>query len=500
MDQRMQHAVQHTQQALHNSSGSNAVHICEGLLAPAPQHHTSAEDTHVKQSKAASRVGPSKRTVPQAQAAAAPQKPQKLAAQGVGAKSSEEHVYGTILRGAHKLECFKSHLRGEQQLGQLQREQLAAQPLLTSMVALSLLAQEFDQKSTLTFKFSWHNHSAITITTDLSWLGERCGPPNKLTLTSLAEGVVTEEPQPALQAKLAIADIAARVCPQHLHLGIALFLYGYEGSEPVADAAVKLMLAITSSACEQAQQASMPEELRQLVEHSHLFLLASVHSQEHFCTAKFDAMIQRLTVHDWCSAPPLACVAMYDSACQLDMTHVFRYVQTALGVFGRMNECLAASDPAMALLTQCPRLDQLCIITRFCTAISPGVSATKLLHQMCTSHFPAPDGISLSYTLLYGGLPTPAPSSQHLADHSILSSASQTGLVCLSSERQAWLKASIAGLPWQMHRLAVCCTVGIFTEIAQQEQAWSLVQHMLAQLKILLDSIVVQPRSPCNNT
>ena len=122
-------------------------------------------------------------------------------------------------------------------------------------------------------------------------MGEQCGPPSKLTLTPLAEWIATEEPQPAVQAKRAIADLATRVCPQHLHpgivlllYGIVLLLYGYAGSEPVADAAVKLMLAITSAASEQAQQASMPQDLRQLVEHSHHCLLASLYSQEQLFT------------------------------------------------------------------------------------------------------------------------------------------------------------------------------------------------------------------------
>ena len=111
-------------------------------LVAAPQHYTSAEDTHVIQSEAAGRVDHSKHTVQDhfAKAAAAPQKPQKLAAKAVGATCSfEDDVYGTILRGAFRLKCFKSSIHGEQQLGQLQREQLTAQPLPYQHACLMLV-------------------------------------------------------------------------------------------------------------------------------------------------------------------------------------------------------------------------------------------------------------------------------------------------------------------------------------------------------------------------
>ena len=391
---------QQSQQAHHQGQQQQQQAVQQALnyhrsteTAPLPPVAAADQTRHKVQASEAQQVQPARLELAASAARTSQQLMTRVAAQTY--RSEEMHV-DSLLNSIHKLSIFCSSNLEQQTLSADQRAQLLATPLLTSMLAISTLARNFDSNLPVGEQLSNYLTAASSAVQNPSWLAERSQAAQQLQVDPPATRLAGSMSKRAQEVLASLTPLIAQAIPTGLHCGVVLFLEGYQGQKRLADAAMHLLTVINVHATNAVQSKQADATSCQMVADSYQLVLASLCSTDGLYR---DSLVAPTQIHAAPAAlphgmsahpqlPPITTVV--DDAHQLNLPDVIEKVQTLLVSVGQTDEFLCSASPAMLQLARCSHLDQLLILERFCTQVSPSTCITHCLHTMCSSHFTPP--------------------------------------------------------------------------------------------------------------
>ena len=462
--------------------------------APLPPVAAADQTRHKVKASEAQQVQPARLELAASAARTSQQLMTRVAAQTY--RSEEMHI-DSLLNSIHKLSIFCSSNLEQQTLSADQRAQLLAAPLLTSMLAISRLARNFDSNLPVSEQLSNYLNTASSAVQNPSWLAERSGAAKQLQMDPHATRLAGSMSRRAQEVLAALCPLIAQTIPTGLHCGVVLFLEGYQGPKRLADAAMHLLTVINVHATNAVQNKQADAISCQMVANSYQLVLASLCSTDGLYR---DSLVAVNQIHgspaalpQGLSAPPqlpLVTAVIDDKfAHWLNMPDIIHKVQTTLVNVGRTDEFLGSANPAMMQLARCSHLDQLLILDRFCAQVTPDSCVTHCLHTMCNSHFHPPLGLSIIHSLLS----RPDPPARTAHGMQLLNSAKQTGLLCMSAACEGHVTAALASISWQIQHVAVCCVVSILVTESDEVEGLAQSLHLLEQFRFFLSKVSEQP-------